>query len=193
MSIETIPFAEDIRSAVEVMRRGGTIIYPTDTVWGIGCDATDSAAVRKIFEVKQRADSKAMLSLVASEAMLERWVADIPDVAWQLLDVAVRPLTIVFDHPAGLAPEMLAPDGSAGFRLTREKYSSELCRRLGRPVVSTSVNISGCAPAASFADIPAELLDAVDYVAHYRRDETVAAAPSNVIKLSGSGEVTVIR
>lgn len=193
MSSETITFAEDIRSAVDVMRRGGVIIYPTDTVWGIGCDATNSAAVKRVFEIKRRADSKAMLSLVASEAMLERWVSDIPDVAWQLLDVAVRPLTIVFDHPVGLAPEMLAPDGSAGFRLTHEKYSSELCRLLGCPVVSTSVNISGCPPAACFADIPPELLYAVDYVAHYRRDDTVAAPPSNVIKLSGSGVVTVIR
>jgi len=193
MNNEPITFAEDVKLAVDTMRRGGTIIYPTDTVWGIGCDATNSEAVKRVFRIKQRADSKALISLVGSEAMLERWVRDIPDVAWQLLEVAVHPLTIVFDSPVGLAPEMLAPDGSAGIRLTREAFSAELCRRLGHPVVSTSVNISGSSPAVHFHDIPEELLEAVDYVAYTRRSDMSAATPSNVIKLSATGVVKVLR
>ncbi len=134
---------EDIEDALTVLRNGGIILYPTDTIWGVGCDATNPDAVEKIFRLKQRADSKAMLMLVGSEGQLQSYVSTIPEVAWQLIDAAVNPLTIIYDHPRNIAPALLASDGSAGFRITGEKFSSTLCRRLRHPLVSTSANISG--------------------------------------------------
>lgn len=186
-------FEEDIRKAVETMRDGGVILYPTDTVWGLGCDATNSKAVRKIYEIKQRAESKSMLVLVDSEGMLERTVRDIPEVAWQLLEAAVDPLTIIYDHPHGVAPELLAEDGSLGIRITSERYSETLCRRLRGPIVSTSANISGKKAPALFSEIAQEILDSVDYVAHWRREDSVRPNPSNIIKVSSGGLVKVIR
>lgn len=186
-------FINDIKQAAETLKKGGVILYPTDTIWGIGCDATNPEAVRRVFEIKHRADSKALITLVASEAMLERHVEHVPDIAWELIDVAVHPLTIVYDHGVGVAPELLAPDGSIGIRLTHERYSAALCRRIGRPIVSTSANISGAPAAACFSEISPEILDAVDYIASYRRGDKTPAAPSNVIKLTDSGVVTVIR
>ena len=188
-----ISFADDLRTAIDTLRKGGVILYPTDTVWGLGCDATDSAAVKKIFDIKRRADSKSMLSLVDSEAALERAVDDVPEVAWQLIEAAVDPLTIIYDHPRALAPELLAPDGSAGLRITSERFSSELCRRLRRPVVSTSANISGRPAPRRFADIDPEIIRAADYVVAYRRGDNTEARPSAIIKISAGGEFKIIR
>lgn len=184
---------EDVRLAVEILRKGGVILYPTDTIWGIGCDATNSEAVRRIFEIKHRADSKALITLVNSESMLERYVANVPEVAWQLIEAAVHPLTIVYDHAVGVAPELLANDGSIGVRLTHEKYSASLCQALHRPIVSTSANISGDEAPKIFGDISDEIIDAVNYVATYRRDDTSVTSPSNVIKLSDNGVVKILR
>lgn len=185
-------FREDIRKAVETLRKRGVILYPTDTVWGIGCDATCEEAVRRIFEIKRRADSKSMLSLVDSDGMLQRYVADVPEAAWQLIDAAVRPLTIIYDSPRGIAGSLLAPDGSAGFRITSERFSRALVSALRHPVVSTSANISGKPAAASFAEIDKEIIDAVDYVAEYGR-EAAEAIPSNIIKVSNSDVIKIIR
>lgn len=186
-------FEEDIKAAADCMKRGGIILYPTDTVWGIGCDATDSEAIKKIYRLKRRAESKSMLVLVDSEAMLERTVSDIPEVVWQLLEAAVDPLTIIYDHPVGVSPELPAPDGSLGIRITRERYSAGLCRRLRRPIVSTSANVSGEKAPSTFQGISQEIIDGVDYVAEYRRDETGNPRPSNIIKVSEGGLVKVIR
>lgn len=186
-------FEEDIKQAVECLKKGGIIIYPTDTVWGIGCDATNAEAVRKIYDLKKRAESKSMLVLVDSEGALERIVDDVPEVAWQLLDAAVSPLTVIYDHPKGVAPELLAQDGSLGIRITKERYSRELCRRLRRPLVSTSANISGEKSPGIYPEISQEVLEGVDYVASYRREETGAPSPSNIIKVSDGGVVKVIR
>lgn len=183
----------DISQAFETLRKGGVILYPTDTIWGIGCDATNAEAVNRVFEIKKRADSKALITLVNSEAMLERYVENVPEMAWQLIDVAVNPLTIVYDRGIGVAPNLLAPDGSIGVRLTRERFSAELCRRLKRPVVSTSANISGHRAPRCFAEIAPEIINAVDYVAEYRRTDASEALPSNVIKLTDSGVITVLR
>ena len=183
---------EDLRRAVEVLKKGGIILYPTDTIWGIGCDATNEEAVRRIFALKERADAKAMLSLVGSEGQLERTVDDIPDVAWELIEAAVHPLTIIYEHPHGLAPSLLAEDGSAGIRITSEPFSRVLCERLRRPVVSTSANKSGEKSAATFSEICQEILDGVDYVVEYGRDKQGAQA-SNIIKLGSGGRVKVIR
>ena len=183
----------DLKEAVEVMRKGGIILYPTDTVWGIGCDATNPEAVKKIYDLKERSDSKSMLVLVDSPGMLERYVEDIPDVAWQLMEAAVDPLTIIYDHPKGLAPELQASDGSTGFRITQEKFSMELCRRLRKPIVSTSANKAGNKTPQTFSEIPEEIKQGVDYVVNYRRDDNQKHTPSNIIKLSEGGLVKIIR
>lgn len=186
-------YRDDIRQAIEVMNKGGVILYPTDTIWGIGCDATNEAAVRRVFEIKKRADAKALITLVDSEAKLEFYVNDIPEVAWDLIEVAKRPLTIIFDHARNLAPNLLAEDGSAGIRITKEEFSKNLCMRMKRAIVSTSANISGEPSPKCFADISPEILQAVDYVCTSRRNETHNPPASNIIKLGSGGEVKVIR
>lgn len=186
-------YRDDIRQAIEVMNKGGVILYPTDTIWGIGCDATNEAAVRRVFEIKKRADAKALITLVDSEAKLEFYVNDIPEVAWDLIEVAERPLTIIFDHARNLAPNLLAEDGSAGIRITKEEFSKNLCMRMKRAIVSTSANISGEPSPKCFADISPEIFQAVDYVCTSRRNETHNPPASNIIKLGSGGEVKVIR
>lgn len=183
----------DISQAIDTLRKGGIILYPTDTVWGIGCDATCSQAVRRVFEIKQRPDSKALITLVGSEGALERAVANVPDVAWQLIEAAVDPVTIVYDHGAGVAPELLAPDGSLAVRLTREQFSARLCQRFGRPIVSTSANISGQPAPAAYSEISPEIIEKVDYVCLSRRHEPAAAKPSMVIKISDGGLFKILR
>ncbi len=186
-------FNDDMKSCIEVLRKGGLIIYPTDTVWGIGCDATNSDAVKKVYALKQREDSKALITLVDSVAALERVVTDVPEVAYQLIDVAVDPMTVVYDRGVGVAPELLASDGSIGVRVTSEPFSQELCRRFRRPIVSTSINISGEPSPKCFGDISPELLEAVDYVCRTKRDEPWATKPSTVIKLSDGGLIKILR
>lgn len=186
-------FEEDIKQAVDCLKKGGIILYPTDTVWGIGCDATNPDAVKRIYDLKKREESKSMLVLVDSDGALERIVDDIPEVAWQLIDAAVDPLTIIYDHPKHVASNLLANDGSLGIRITGEKYSKELCRRLRRPLVSTSANISGDKAAGIYSEISEEIKGGVDYVAAYRREDSEAPSPSNIIKVSEGGLVKVIR
>lgn len=186
-------FEEDIKKALETLRTGGIILYPTDTVWGIGCDATNESAVKKIYELKRRAESKSMLALVDSDAMLERTVRDIPEVAWQLIEAAVDPLTIIYDHPYGVAANLLADDGSLGIRITSERFSKELCRRLRRPIVSTSANISGEKAPALFFGISEAVKEGCDYVVEYGRDSNTQKKPSNIIKVSDGGVIKVIR
>lgn len=187
----------DIRAAVEVLRRGGVILYPTDTVWGIGCDATDSAAVRRVFDIKRRADAKALITLVGSIAQLERTVEGIPEVAYQLIEFSEKPVSIVYDRPAPMAriaPELLAQDGTLGVRVTAEEFSSALCAAFRKPLVSTSANISGEPAAACFDEISQEIVDAVDYVCTSRRDDCGRrAVPSSVIRLSEDGLFKILR
>lgn len=184
---------QDLNNCLDALRRGGVVIYPTDTVWGIGCDATNSEAVKRVFEIKRRADSKALITLVDSVATLECVVDEVPEVAYQLVDVAVEPLTIVYDRGVGVAPELLAEDGSIGVRITSEEFSRELCRRFRRPIVSTSVNISGENAPKSFSDINPTLLEAADYVCESKRNEPWATKPSTVIKLSSGGLIKILR
>lgn len=192
----TEEYSADIRAAVDVLRRGGVILYPTDTIWGIGCDATNSEAVKRIFKIKERSDAKALITLVGSLAQLERTVEEVPEVAYQLLDCAVSPLTIVYDSPAAcaaIAPELLAQNGTIGVRLTTESFSAELCRMFGRPLVSTSANISGEPSPRTFSEISSRVKDAVDYICLSRREETAPGKPSGVIRLTAGGVVKVIR
>lgn len=187
---------EDIRKAVETMRKGGVILYPTDTVWGIGCDATNVAAVKRVYEIKQREDSKALICLVDSDARLQRYVRTVPDVAWQLIDSLKeggKPTTLILDGAVNLAPNLIAEDGSIGIRITQEPFSKELCYRFQKAIVSTSANISGQPAAQNYRDIAPELLEAVDYVCWSRRQEHQPHQPSSIIRLGQGGEVQIIR
>ena len=183
----------DIRAAIDVMKQGGTILYPTDTIWGIGCDATNPEAVRKVFEIKQREDSKALICIVDSPGRLQRYVRNVPDVAWDIIDLATKPTTIILNGAAGLAPNLLAEDGSVGLRVTSEVFSYSLCYRFQKAIVSTSANISGQPAPQTFADISDEIKNAVDYVCLSRQRDTSRHEPSSIIKLTPTGEVTVIR
>ena len=184
---------QDIKNAVEVLRRGGVILYPTDTIWGIGCDATNEDAVRRVYEIKQRDDSKALICLVDSDARLQRYVRNVPDVAWQLIDCVVKPTTLILDGAVNLAPNLIADDGSIGIRITQEPFSHELCYRFQKAIVSTSANISGEPAAQNYRDIDPRIIEQVDYVCWSRRQEHKPHQPSAIIKLGLGGEVKVIR
>lgn len=186
-------YNDDIRRAVGVMQQGGVILYPTDTIWGIGCDACNEEAVKRVFEIKHRSDSKALITLVDSEAKLQFYVREVPEVAWQLIDAADKPLTIVYDGARNLAPSLIAEDGSVGIRLTHEPFSNRLCQRMKRAIVSTSANISGEPSPHCFDDISEAIREAVDYVCTSRRDEHDNPPASNIIKLGEGGLFKIIR
>jgi L-threonylcarbamoyladenylate synthase len=187
----------DIKNAVEVLRKGGVILYPTDTVWGIGCDATNAEAVKRVYDIKQRDDSKALICMVDSDARLQRYVRQVPDVAWQLIDSLqdsdAKPTTLILDGAVNLAPNLIAEDGSIALRITNEPFSKELCYRFQKALVSTSANISGEPAAQNFCDIDPRIVEAVDYVCWTRRQEHKPHQPSSIIRLRPDGEVTIIR
>ena len=184
---------DDIKKAVEVMRKGGVILYPTDTVWGIGCDATNPEAVAKVYKIKHRDDSKAMICLVDSDIRMQKYVRDVPEVAWNLMELATKPTTVILDNATNLAPNLIAEDGSIAMRITSEAFSKELCYRFQKPIVSTSANISGEPAAQNYRDISPEILDAVDYVCFARRQEHKPHTPSSIIRLRKDGQVEIIR
>ena len=184
---------EDIKRAIETLRNGGIILYPTDTVWGIGCDATNPEAVKKVYEIKHRDDSKALICLVDSDARLQRYVRNVPDVAWDIFELATKPTTIILDDAVNLAPNLIAEDGTIAMRITQEPFSKELCYRFQKPLVSTSANISGEPAAQNYCDISEQLLNAVDYVCWSRRQEHKPHTPSSIIKLEKNGTVAIIR
>ncbi len=188
---------EDIKRAVETMRKGGVILYPTDTVWGIGCDATNKEAVKRVYEIKQRDDSKALICLVDSDARMQRYFRHVPDVAWQLIDSLkegeAKPTTLILDGAVNLAENLIAEDGSIGIRITNEPFSKELCFRFQKAIVSTSANISGEPAAQNYCDIDPRIIEAVDYVCWSRRQEHKPHMPSSIVKLKENGEVEIIR
>ena len=188
---------EDIKQAVETMRKGGVILYPTDTVWGIGCDATNAEAVKRVYAIKQRDDSKALICLVDSDARMQRYFRNVPDVARQLVDSLkesdAKPTTLILDGAINLAENLIADDGSVGIRITNEPFSKELCYRFQKAIVSTSANISGEPAAQNYGDIDPRILEAVDYVCWSRRQEHKPHTPSSIIKLKENGEVVIIR
>lgn len=187
-------FAQQVRDTVDALRQGKVILYPTDTVWGIGCDATRADAVERIYRLKKRAEAKAMITLVDSEAMLERYVDGIPDVAYELLEAAVDPITVVYDRGVGVASNLPAPDGTLAVRLTHDPFCRAVIRALRRPLVSTSANISGMPAPRSFADISPEITAGVDYASLWRRDEHPSdSKPSTVIRLKENGEIKILR
>ena len=187
---------EDIQNAIQTMKKGGVILYPTDTVWGIGCDATNAEAVAKVYKIKQRDDSKALICLIDSGNRLQRYFRDIPSVAWDLFDSiaeASKPTTVILDNATNIADNLVAEDGSLAMRITKETFSHELCYRFQKPIVSTSANISGQPAAANYGDLDPKLLEAVDYVCFSRRNEHKPHTPSSIVKLAKNGEITIIR
>lgn len=184
---------DDIKAALDVLQKGGVILYPTDTIWGLGCDACNEDAVKRIYAIKNRIDSKSMLVLMENAALLERYVAEVPEIAYDLIELSEKPLTIIYDGAKNLAKNLIADDGSIGIRLTTEAFSGDLIRRFKRPVVSTSANISGKPSPACFDEIEQEIIDAVDYVVKYSQDDTSKAVPSSIMKLGRGGEIKIIR
>lgn len=187
----------DLDEAVRVLREGGVIVYPTDTVWGIGCDATNEEAVQKIYALKHRADTKSMLVLLDAPGKLQGYVEEIPEAAWDLLectsDGTQRPMTIIYPNARNLAKNLIAEDGSIGIRITGEAFSKALCERLKRPIVSTSANISGEPTAKNFSQISQQVLAQADYVCQYRRDDEEEKQPSSIVKLGLHNEIQIIR
>ena len=175
------------------MREGGVILYPTDTIWGIGCDATNEDAVRRVYEIKQRQDSKAMLVLVDSSVKVDFYVRDVPEVAWDLIDLADKPLTIIYSGARNQAANLLAEDGSVGIRVTNEDFSKRLCQQFRKAIVSTSANISGQPSPKNFSEISEEVKSAVDYIVGYRQEEISNPKPSSIIKLDKGGVIKIIR
>lgn len=185
--------ADEAKKCVEVLRKGGVILYPTDTVWGIGCDATNPDAVKRVYDIKKRADSKAMLVLVDNADRICRYVGKVPAVAWDVIELADKPITIIYDGARNLASNLVAEDGSIGIRVTSELFSKELCYRFQKAIVSTSANISGEPTPRYFAEISQEIIEAVDYVVNYKQLQKGSPKSSSIIKLSENGAVTIIR
>jgi L-threonylcarbamoyladenylate synthase len=186
-------FAEDVIKAVEVLRSGGIILYPTDTIWGIGCDATNPLAVNRIYEIKQRQDTKSMLILMENPNLLNSYISEVPEIAWELIEVADTPLTIVYPGAKNLAINLLATDGSVGIRITNEAFTQQLIQRFHKPVVSTSANISGQKSPQNFAEISDEIKQSVDYIVSFRQDDLTRSNPSGIIKLGVGGQIEIIR
>lgn len=184
---------EDLQKALEVLKNGGVILYPSDTVWGLGSDATNAAAVERIYQIKKRETSKRMLILMENPALLDRYVDDVPEIAWDLIEISTTPLTIIFPNARNIAPNLIANDGTIGIRFTREEFSKELIRRFRRPIVSSSANFSGMVTPEIFAEIDTEIIDAVDYVVNYRQNETTPSQPSSIIKLDQGGRIEIVR
>lgn len=183
---------EDIIKAADILKSGGVILYPTDTIWGIGCDATNSVAVERIFQIKEREDCKALLSIVENETMLKSHLRIFPTAARNAICLADTPITIIYDSPSGIAENLKAPDGSAAFRITSDCFVTKLCTKLGKPLVSTSANISGEPSPHTFNDIDSRIIKAVDYVCRYGRDKEYTK-PSRILKISDTNIVTIIR
>lgn len=184
---------EVIQKAVEILEEGGIILYPTDTVWGIGCDATNTEAINRIFKLKQREESKSMIVLVANEVQLERSVEEVPEMAWDLIELSEKPTTLVLSNPIGFSKKIVAEDNSIGIRVTKDRFCQELIRRFRKPIVSTSANISGNPSPENFNAIETAIKDGVDYIVPLRQDETEPKAPSSVIKIDSSGLIQILR
>ncbi len=185
-------YSEDLRKAVEVLKSGGVILYPTDTIWGLGCDATNDKAVERIFEIKGRPEGKSLI-ILATEDMLADYTEYVPDVAWQLIDITTTPLTLIYSKGKNLAQRVLADDGSVGIRIPQDDFCLDLLHRFGKPIVSTSANFSGSKPPVNFLDIDEELKKQVDYIVKWRQNDRRRAKPSSIIKVEGKDIIKIIR
>ena len=183
----------DINKALEVLKAGGVILYPTDTIWGIGCDATNAEAVKRVYEIKNREDSKAMLVLMENPNRLNSYVDEVPEIAWDLIDANDKPMTLIYPGAKNLAPNLINSDGTIGIRISNEEFTQNLIQRFKRPIVSTSANISGDPSPANFLEINEELKELVDYVVEYRQDDMEKASASSIIKIGVGGEIQILR
>jgi len=183
----------EIENAAQHLRDGGVILYPTDTIWGLGCDATNAAAVEKLLQIKGRPAEMGLIVLVESDARINRHVKDVPEIAWDLIDLEEKPLTIIYPQGVGLAPNVCAPNGSVAIRLTRDEFCRQLIAKLNRPLVSTSANVSGQPAPAHFGTIDSGILAAVDYTVNLRQSESLSNRPSSIIQLNLDGEIKIIR
>ncbi len=185
--------AEDLKKAIEVLRAGGVILYPTDTIWGLGCDAQNEAAVKKIYDIKQRADQKSLLILVDEPQRLEYYVNEVPEIAWDLIEASDRPMTIIYPNAKNLASNLIALDGSIGIRVCNEPFCHTLISRFRNAIVSTSANISGQNSPSFFDEIDPMILKNVDYVVQYRQNDRTPHKASSIIKLGLGGQFEIIR
>ncbi len=180
-------------ACLDVIKRGGLILYPTDTIWGIGCDATNELAVKKIYALKNRAQSQSLISLVNDDAMLNKYVREVPSAAWDLIQYSEKPITIIYDDVKGIAANAIANDGTAAFRIVKDVFCQQLIYRLRRPLISTSANKSGQPTAETFSAIDDEIKNGVDYIVKYRQEEQKKNSASTIIQLKNSGEIKIIR
>lgn len=183
---------EEINNALKILKQGGLIVYPTDTIWGIGCDATNPEAVQRIYELKQRAETKSMICLVSDFKMLNQHIEEVPEVAYDILKYANKPTTVIYDRPRRVAENVIASDNTLAIRVVRDKFCNQLIKKFRKPIVSTSANISGEPSALTFKEISEDILKGVDYVVNLQRDKKSTKA-SSIIKLSGEGMVKIIR
>lgn len=183
---------EEVRKSAEILKEGGIILYPTDTIWGIGCDAANPVAVQRIYDLKQRPDTKSMLVLTDNVGKLASYV-DVPDVVYDLLEVNDSPMTIIYPNARNLAANLIGPDRTLGIRVTQEAFSAALCYRFGKPIVSTSANVAGAASPRCFSEISEEIRAGVDYVVRYRQAEKQTASPSSILKIGMGGEIEILR
>ncbi|MFA8434064.1 MAG: L-threonylcarbamoyladenylate synthase [Marinifilaceae bacterium] len=184
---------EDIKKALEVLKSGGVILYPTDTIWGIGCDATNPEAVKRVYEIKKREDSKSMLVLMENPNRLNSYMDEVPEIAWDLIEVTDKPLTLIYPGAKNLASNLINEDGTIGIRITQEAFTQQLIQRFRKPIVSTSANVSGQPSPGNFSEISEEIVNAVDFVVEYRQDEVEKAVASSIMKIGLSGEIQILR
>jgi L-threonylcarbamoyladenylate synthase len=187
-----MPLKREIEISIKILKSGGTLIYPTDTVWGLGCDATDRKAVSKIFTIKQREESKSLIVLVDSFAMLQRYVPAIQNAILEILKTGTNPTTVIYNNPMGLAQNVISSDNTVAIRIVKDGFCQELIKQFDRPIVSTSANISGRPTPKSFKEIDTSLLDAVDYVVNLPQNKPTKT-PSTILKIGNSGQLVVIR
>lgn len=184
---------EDIENALKILQQGGIILYPTDTIWGIGCDATNADAVERIYHLKNRKDTRSMLVLLDNPNRLHQYIEEVPEIAWELVEVANKPLTLIYPSAKNLAYNLVAEDNSIGIRIVKDEFCRQLIQRFNKPVVSTSANISGKPAPHNFAGIEADIARKVDYVVKWGQDDVTRRKPSGIIKLGLRGEIKIIR
>jgi L-threonylcarbamoyladenylate synthase len=184
---------EEIKKCIDVLRQGGIILYPTDTIWGIGCDANNQEAIKRIYEIKKRVESKALITLVNNEVMLERTVVDMPEIAWDLIESANKPLTIIYEKVKGISNNALAQNKSCAIRLVNDDFCKNLISRFKKPIISTSANVSGEKNPSNFKDIDQHILKNVDYIVNYKQNDSTKKTSSNIIELKNNGSIKIIR
>jgi len=184
---------EDLNKAIEILKSGGVILYPTDTVWGLGCDATNEKAVERIYQIKKRNDSKSMIILLDNENKIPSYIKEMPEIAWDLIDLTENPLTIIYPGAKNIATNLIAADGSIGIRVSKDIFNKKLIEKLRKPIVSTSANISGETTPKNYDEISNEIIDSVDYVVKWRQNDFSKSTPSSIIRIGVKGEIEIIR